>query len=629
MKSLPNGKIALKLTCAGTMAALLALASPAQAQDPSPNAMVNLIRLLVEQKVITQAAGDALLAQAETEAQAAQAKLAAAAPPPPPADGAVRVPYVPQVVKDQIRDEVRQEVLAQAKTEGWATPGNVPDWVRRVKMTGDVRFRSQSALFARTNANDFIDFQRFNLNGPTDYQETADANTLPLLNTREDRISQLSIRARLGIEADLVPGVRAGIRLASGQDNGPVSTTGLLGGGFGKKNIWLDQAFIAISPTDFATVTFGRMPNPFVSGGQRTNTTLTNLLLAGSRDPSRFGVSDLIFDEDINFDGVAMTLDSGGRLGSGLNLAVTGGAFPFEQLGDDDPVTAFDKTDAPSKWIFGGQARLAWNAEDFGAKLGVGYFDFYKVRGQISEPCLAYVGQVDCSTDYTRPAFVTRGNTLMYLRQIVADPSNRNFYPKPQFVGLVGDYNVLEVTGQLYANVSDDIRVSINGSYVKNLVFDRKDICANQPFGIPLTNVTGVTVSVPATTGGRTNVLNFNPCAALENSTSVDGGPLLASYDSGDTAWMVQGWVGSKGLRKGGEWSLGLGYKRIEPDAVLDSLADSDFHLGGTNAQGYIVTGNYMLFDNLRITGRYLSANEIYGNPLAIDVLQIDLVAAF
>ncbi|QGP80468.1 putative porin [Sphingobium sp. CAP-1] len=628
MKSLATAKYVRNLTSAGTVALLLALASPAQAQEPSPNVTANLIRLLVEQKVITQQAGDALLAQAEAEAQTAQAKIAAATPPPP-AEGAVRIPYVPQVVKDQIRDEVRQEVLAQAKTEGWATPGNVPEWVSRVKVTGDVRFRSQSNLFSKTNANDFIDFQRFNANGPTDFNETADANTLPLLNSREDRVSQFSIRVRLGVEADLAPGVRAAIRLASGNDNGPASTTGVLGGGFSKKDIWLDQAFITLAPVDFATLTVGRMPNPFVSSG-RAKSAMTDALRAGSRDPMRFGVSDLLFDEDLNFDGVALTLDSGERFGSGLNLAVTGGAFPFEQLGEDDPVTSLAKTDAPSKWILGGQARLGWNNEDFGAKLAVGYFDFSRVRGQISEPCLAYVGAVDCSTDYTRPSFIAKGNTLMYLRQIVADPTNPNFYAKPQYVGLVNDYNVLEVSGQVHADIGDELRVSLNGTYVKNLAFDRNDICANLPFGLPLTNVTGVTVSVPdSTTGGRANVLNTNPCSAVEGSTAVNGGSLLASYDSGDTAWMVQGWVGSKGLRKGGEWSVGLGYKWIEPDAVLDSLTDSDFHLGGTNAKGYIVTGNYMLSDNLRMTGRYLSASEVYGNPLAVDVLQIDLVAAF
>src|SRR4029077_14280539 len=85
-------------------AGLSLVAPPASAQSetaPSQSAMVNLIHLLVKQKVITQASADALLkAAAQEAAQARAAKSgAAAAPvpiptarpePPPPAPGVVR-----------------------------------------------------------------------------------------------------------------------------------------------------------------------------------------------------------------------------------------------------------------------------------------------------------------------------------------------------------------------------------------------------------------------------------------------------------------------------------------------------------------------------------------------------------
>lgn len=607
MNSLANAKMALKLTAAGTMAALIALASPAQAQDPSPSATVNLIRLLVEQKVITQQAGDALLAQAEAEALSAQAKIAAAAPPPVP-EGAVRVPYVPQVVRDQIRDEVKQQVLAEAKTEGWATPGQVPEWVNRVKITGDIRFRSQSNLFAKSNANDFIDFATFNQNGPTDLLGSANFNTLPLLNTTQDRTNRLSVRARLGLEANLVKGVKAGLLLASGNNNGPVSVTTLLGGGFQKKDIWLDQAYISLTPVEQAQLTFGRFENPFVT-------------------------DEILFDEDLNFDGVALALNSGDWIGSGLKAKLTGGAFPFEYVGEDNPGTATSKTRDNGKWIYGGEAQLAWDGGDFGARLSAKYFDFSNVRGQLSDVCSPYLGEVECSTDYTRPAFLAKGNTLMLLRRLAVDPSDPLNSPQPQFVGLVQDYNILEGSAEIHADIGENLRLFLSGTYLKNLGYKAGAICANAPDGLPVTNVTGVTVSVPVDasnpSGSRTETLNTNPCTALTNSTAVNGGPLLARYESGDTAWMVQAMAGSKALEKAGEWRVGLAYRRVEPDAVLDSLADSDFHLGGTNAQGYIVSGNYMLANKLRFTARYLSSNEIYGNPLAVDVLQLDLVAGF
>src|SRR5579862_6329565 len=117
---------------------------------PSSSAMTNLIHLLVKQKVITQESANALLKEAEQEAAQARATKSgtAAAPvpiptarpePPPPAPGVVRVPYVPQIVKDQIRDEVKAEVLKEAKAENWAQPNVFPEWVRRIDWYGDFR----------------------------------------------------------------------------------------------------------------------------------------------------------------------------------------------------------------------------------------------------------------------------------------------------------------------------------------------------------------------------------------------------------------------------------------------------------------------------------------------------------
>src|SRR5262249_5104721 len=110
---------------AGAMGVYLFLGMSADAQtaEPSPNTTINLIRLLVKQGVISQKAADALLKQAEDEAaQARAARSASAVPsvqptPAPPPPGTLRVPYVPEIVKNQIRDEVKQEVMASMETE--------------------------------------------------------------------------------------------------------------------------------------------------------------------------------------------------------------------------------------------------------------------------------------------------------------------------------------------------------------------------------------------------------------------------------------------------------------------------------------------------------------------------------
>ncbi|KAG1306551.1 hypothetical protein G6F62_015386 [Rhizopus arrhizus] len=86
---------------AASAAALPAHSAPA----PSENATINLIRLLVQQGVLKPEQADALVAQAEAEAktarQATPDRGAAVAQA-----GDVRVPYIPQTVRDQIRDEV-------------------------------------------------------------------------------------------------------------------------------------------------------------------------------------------------------------------------------------------------------------------------------------------------------------------------------------------------------------------------------------------------------------------------------------------------------------------------------------------------------------------------------------------
>ena len=117
---------------------------------PRPeNATVNLIRLLVQQGVIKQDQADALVAQAEAEAKSARAtgndRGAAVAQA-----GDVRVPYIPQTVRDQIRDEVKAEVMTQAKEENWAQPNTFPDWVSRITVEGDACATSRACTRAAT-----------------------------------------------------------------------------------------------------------------------------------------------------------------------------------------------------------------------------------------------------------------------------------------------------------------------------------------------------------------------------------------------------------------------------------------------------------------------------------------------
>ncbi|MFX8903218.1 putative porin, partial [Acinetobacter baumannii] len=66
-------------------------------------------------------------AKADTAQQTATTAAEAASPP-----GTRRVTYVPEIVKKQMRDEIRQEVMARAEKEHWAAPGALPEWTQRI-----------------------------------------------------------------------------------------------------------------------------------------------------------------------------------------------------------------------------------------------------------------------------------------------------------------------------------------------------------------------------------------------------------------------------------------------------------------------------------------------------------------
>lgn len=560
-------------------------AQPA-ARQPSPDAMENLIRLLVENRVLTADQGVALLTQARAEAQAAQATAqiarqgtALAAAP----EGAARVQYVPQVVREQITEEVREEILAQAEFQGWAKPGEVPKWVKGVQIKGDVRFRSQSNLLDNSNG-EFIDFQAFNEDGPTETNALTNDLNIPLLNTTRDRTNRLSVRARLGIEAKVAEGVRAGIWLASGNDDGPVSTTAALGGGFDKKDIWLDQAYIALRPWKPVELTLGRFDNPF-------------------------DTSSMLFDEDVNFDGVAVQYASSDEFIDGVKVSATAGAFPYDYVSNDFPSASSAKGESRDKYIYGGEMRAEVKASDSIRATGaVAYFDFVDVQSELSDPCALFTGNTQCSSDQTVPDFVGQGNTLFFTRNIVDDPSlPPGTTPQPQFAGLLYDYNILSVRGGVAADFTDRLTMTLNGTYIRNLAYEGDDFCAGGPQ--PVNNIEGVNG-------------NFDPC-----TPDTDGN--VAIFGGRGYAWEAVAGIGSPLLARKHDWRVEFLYRYVGSDAVVAGLTDSDFHLGGTNAKGYIVSAWYYPADRLQLRARWYSSNEISFQPLSIDVLQLDLVAKF
>ncbi|KNY09293.1 membrane protein [Achromobacter piechaudii] len=553
----------LALVLAGA-ASLPAHAAPA----PSENATINLIRLLVQQGVLKPEQANALVAQAEAEASAARQATpdrgASAAQA-----GDVRVPYIPQTVRDQIRDEVKAEVMVQAKEENWAQPNTFPDWVSRITVEGDVRVRDESRLYNGGNSNEITDFAKLNAKGPYDVNPNTNGGYPPMLNTREDRRNQLRIRARLGVRAEMSEAWSAGIRLATGSDDSPVSTSQTLGGGMGKKDIWLDQAYLTYRPVKWATVTGGRIANPFES-------------------------TDTLFSNDLNFDGIAAIFKQPLQ-GRDVTLFGTLGAFATEYANNGWNSSSMNEGATENKWLLGAQVGADWKINPQNSLRGaLAYYHFDNIAGQRSSSCSPWAGAENCDTDWSRPAFMQKGNTLFLLRNIAPNPLNPADTPQPQYVGLASKFDLLDLNLRWDTRVFDGLGLRLNGNYIRNLAYSKNKMASRSQGYI---------------------VNNFG-----------DNGDI----ESGPNAWMLQATLGrSYDLKEKGDWLAFVGYKYIQPDALPDAFNDSSFHQGGTNARGYYIGAGYAFEKNVYGVFRWMSTKEIYGPPLAIDTMQFEINARF
>lgn len=620
IKRSAQGVSAIALLCAVPFNAAFAQdAAPAAASQPSTNAMENLIRLLVKQGTITPQNGQALLEQAQSEA----ARAAALNPPPltaqtamadnplppaPPAPaGVVRVPYVPESVRRQIAEQVKAEVMGQAKAEGWAAPSNAaPDWTRRITLSGDIRVRSQSELQSRLNDTGLFDIAR--LGASSSPINITDVNNIPLLETTKDRINRLRLRARIGLTAEISRAVKVGFQIATGDDNSPISTNQRLAGGLAKRDLWLDKAYLELKPKDWIKLSFGRFDNPFRS-------------------------TEILFDDDLRFDGVAAEVKADRFLPQGFSLAARGGAFPLDNGRPGDTVNQFTTTPlggaaptsriTPSKWLFSGQIEAGYKmGNGIEIRGAAAYHDFHNLQGRLSAACefsginipLTLADPSECSTDATRALFPRKGNTLFYLRDITV-PALETVGAKAQrqYLGMTYKYRILDLNASITMPISEAISATLSGNYLRNLAFKRSDECRLRSDGI---NYRGAFTNVEAI--GDPNSPSYgNPCT---------GEGILRS---GNTGWLGNLVVGYKKPRKWGEWRAAAGYRYLETDAVPDAFPDSDFHLGGTNTKGYTIGATFGVMDGVALGGKWMSANEVTGSPLSIDVLQVDLTAEF
>jgi hypothetical protein len=554
-----------------------------------------------QQAAIQKAIADAkkeMVAEAVTQAKAQILAQLNGELPPAAAPGTIRVQHVPDVVRDQIKAELRTEVMAQAKTEHWAAPDDAsPDWVKRIKLVGDVRVRDQSAFYSKNNSNQIPDFARINQIGPIPILDRG--YFIPLLDTTVDRPNRLEFRARLGVEVKVNDWFDAGMVIASGNDNSPISTNQILGGGLAKRDVWLDQAYLSVHPTDWASIDLGRFKNPFVS-------------------------TELFYDEDLRFDGIAGKFELGRFVADNLMLSLRGGAFPLDYGDPNFPQNDVIKSEPPQRWLFSGQLAVGTKVSDSASiQIAASYHDYTNQQASLSDPCFLYRVQAEyrsgviCSTDNERAMFLRKGNTVAPIRNIVLDvpaPAVNETRVSPQFVGLVFNYRVLNLNAEARFKVTNGLTLTLTGDYVRNLAFNKNQLCR---YGPALSEAFPPLNNIKPVEQGDTG--DGNVCSQTNPSEFVGGNQgYLGTITFGREPQFVRG-----------NWQAKVGYRYLQSDAVLDAFTDSDFHLGGTNAKGYTIAGKYSPLDHVQLGLRWMSANAITGEPFAIDVLQADLQVEF
>jgi len=554
------------------------------AEAPSQNVTINLINRLVQRGVLTKEDAADLIRQAEADAAAARAQ-ASAAQAAPPSDDTVRVTYIPEVVKDQIRDDLRSEVMKQAYEEKWASPRTFPTWVTNFRLFGDMRMRYQNDSFPPGNdtTGSLLNFNTINTGSPYDISSTSNTN-YPASNNADKERNRLRLRARAGAEVDLGEGFTTGLRFGTGDTNSPVtenqtlggvnSTTAGQGGNFSKYSIWLDRAFIKYEtnvPLDTnLSATVGRFDNPFFA-------------------------TKMIWADDLGFDGGVLQAKY-----KGLDCVTpffTAGAFPVYNTDFNFASNNPSKFSSQDKWLEGFQLGSDVKiTHDWSAKEAVAYYMYQNVEGQLSTPFYVNSAADIGNTDALRPTFAQKGNTYMMLRNIISTSANSNGTTNQyQYFGLVTPFRELALTGQVDYAGFDPCHIALTGEVVKNLAFDRSaiDLIAQNNFG-------------PDTSTGKT-------------------GP----FNGGDTGWLMNLNFGAPTLQKRWDWNVNVGYRYVESDAVIDGFCDSDFGGGGTNLKGFTLGGGLGLSSRVWLSARWMSADSIAGPTFKTDIFQFDLNAKF
>ena len=543
----------------------------------------DLLNLLVQEGVITEDKAMSLVEKIRKRQQKSQQQLQQEAVTPAEST-AVRVPYVPQTVKDEIRSAVRQDlradvtqdVITHAKTERWGIPNALPEWINKVKINGDVRVRYQHEVYGDDNPSAFVDVADINDIGST--ATTDEEFRGATVNTLDDR-KRLRGRARLMLKAQPTQGFEVGMRFVSGNQGNPVSSNQTLGEYGAKWDTNMDLAYIKYTEVD------------------------KSLILHGGRFKNPFFHTDLVWDSDMTFEGVSGSWywnrsDNMFDDFRQWDPFVTAGAFPIKEINQanlstlNGNVIELDNKSNPNDndiWLYGIQVGTSYDfINQNKIKAAISYYKFDNIQAVPND-------FNQSRQDVTVPDFFQIGNTL----QNIAVTDN----PADQLYGLASDFGIVNATLSFdYAGFAP-YHVIFTMDYIKNIGFDRDEVAER---------FSNLDYSDPGLTSAELDQLNAFP-----------------ERDTGYQAGFMIGWPD---LDQRDNWNITLKYRKIEADAMVDAFVDSDFLFGGTNAKGYIISGNYALDENVWTSLKWISADELDADVIEnvkVDTIQLDVNAKF
>ncbi len=498
----------------------------------------NLIELLVQEGVLNKDKADAIVKKASQDAanQMKKAQTEKALEENTVQDEkSVRVQYVPEHIKKEMREEIKKEVMAKLNYKAGERLG-LPSWLDRISFYGDMRLRFENNAFGDGNA-------------PAGLHNVDSDRYSDIKNTTEDR-NRLRLRGRLGADVKVNDWLTGGLRVTTGQLTSPVSPNQTQEVSEGKYSIGLDRAFLKATPTDWLTLQGGRIANPFF-------------------------YTDMLFDPDLAFDGVAATFSP--KINDSWSSFTTVGAFPIDEIESSDTNKAKDK------WLYSLQTGIKWQSTNKSSvRLAAAYHDFRNVEGRPNPTGSNFY-------DATVPAFRQKGNNTFEINDLNNVGAGTSLY------ALASKFELVNITGQIDLLTFDPVHVTLTGDYVKNIGFNHDEVLKR---------------------------------TGKNNAEETDGYQLR--LDVGMNSFNGPASVDIKPK----DWQVSMGYKRLEADAVLDGFTDSDFHLGGTDAEGWLLAANYAIDKNAWLSARYFSSDAITSNSmtgldLSIDVFLLDFNAKF